>query len=834
PIGFAGHIIFAQQPISTDSYALALPLYAQNTSIALVSFIGGVAAAASMVVVATLAVGIMISNNLIMPLWVKLKLVNQHQPPLSPSGILLIRRLTIASVIGAAYLYHRDVSSGSPLVNSGIIAMALLAQTLPMILLSLYWPKANRTAATTGLLVGALCWSIWLLWPSIVSSYYFDPIPSDLELGQGFVLSLVANLVCFILVTLVFPSSRTNQSSSQSDSTNKPLSASIKLNRLLALTQNVLTKEQLSLISAEIVSTQEYASPKLIADIDSALAAKIGGASSRILISAIAEKDHMPLPELVEWMEEATQTFQFNHEILQSSVEHIQQGISVVDPDLKLIAWNQRYIELFDYPEGFIQAGLPMEELLKFNAQRGLFGDSPDIQAQIDKRIHYIRSGSHYKYVRRQTSGQMIELNGSPLPGGGFVTTYSDISEYIAIQNQLEQAKSSLEQRVATRTEELHLSNQALSVAKQQAEQANESKTKFLAAAGHDLMQPFNAASLFAELIKQKADNPELHQLSQSLNESLHNAEELLSLLLDMTKLESGVLKTHLQYFCVDDILRPLATEFAIFAEQKGLKFKYVPCSLIIHSDKTLLRRIIQNLLSNAVRYTQSGSILLGCKRKTKHLALCVADTGPGISKDDQTQIFKEFKQLNQPSNHEGLGLGLTIVEKITRLLEHPLDLTSIIDKGSVFRVSVPFTQSSTALPKSINTATTDDKPLAGKTVLVAENDEQTRVAVMQLLSSWGAMIEIVHGLDDITAALPEIDLMLLDYHLNDSISGIDIAKAVRRVKSPMIPGILNSSDRSEKVRSDALDGELLFLPKPLKSAAFKRMLRKIGLVSND
>ncbi|WP_342804569.1 PAS-domain containing protein [Alteromonas sp. M12] len=829
PIGLAGHIIFDQQDISTDIYALALPLNSNSAITTLVSFIGGLAAATSMVVVATLAVGIMISNNLITPAWVKFKLINHKQNNLSPAIILFIRRLTIASVLAVSYFYHKDVSSGSPLVNSGIIAMALLAQTFPLMILSLYWQKSSKLAAYVGLLVGAAGWFYWLLWPSITSSYYFDPTPTDLELGRGFIFSLLANGICFGLITWFFPSAPQSQQNSPKNSF--PQKQPIKLSKLLALTQNVLNQDELDGIKNKLgdAAQSSYASINIVESVESMLAAKIGGASSRILISAIAEKDEVPLTELVEWVEEAAQTFQFNHEILQSSVEHIQQGISVIDPDLKLIAWNQRYIQMFDYPEGYIHAGISMRKILAFNAQRGLFGSLDNPQQEIDKRIEYIKQGSIYKYVRKQPNGQVIELNGGPLPGGGFVTTYSDITEYMEIQQQLELAKSQLEKRVDLRTEELKHSNLALTKAKLLAERANESKTKFLAAAGHDLMQPFNAASLFGELIQQKSNEPEIKLLSQSLNDSINNAEELLSLLLDMTKLESGVLESHIQEFPIDDVLSPLFNDFNLIAQRKNLNLIYVHSSAVVISDKKLLKRIIQNLLSNAIRYTQAGKILIGCRRSKNQIKVCVLDTGPGISSTDQGYIFEEFKQLDKTNIQQGLGLGLTIVDRISSLLNHPIQLQSQIGRGSNFSVSLPLSKQRKSRVKSTDTGLAKTEILHGRTVLLAENDPQTREAVVQLLESWEANVVSVESLEDVEKIEQNIDLMLLDFHLDNQLTGLDIANSLRNKLQYNIPGILNSSDRSDIMRENAQKADLMFLPKPLKSAALKRMLRKIG-----
>ena len=295
-----------------------------------------------------------------------------------------------------------------------------------------------------------------------------------------------------------------------------------------------------------------------------------------------------------------------------------------------------------------IKVGMPIREVLEFNARRGLFGDARDTEKEIAKRINYLQQGSEYKYLRKQGDGRVIELNGSPLPGGGFVTTYSDISEYMDIQKQLEEAKVNLENRVEQRTLQLQEANAALARAKQEAETANESKTRFLAAAGHDLMQPFNAATLFASMLEQKADSQDTQELSQNLVNSLNSADELLSMLLDMTKLESGVLVPQLQSFPIDDIITPLVREFSIIASQKELELRYVKSSCVVHSDKKLLKRIVQNLISNAIRYTQQGKVLIGVRHKSGQVELAVLDTGPGIAKKDEQAIFEEFHQLRQ------------------------------------------------------------------------------------------------------------------------------------------------------------------------------------------
>jgi Na+/proline symporter/signal transduction histidine kinase len=842
PIALAGNILFAAGTVSTDSYVLALPVHSEQKLITMVSFIGGLSAATSMVIVATLAMGIMISNNLATPLFLKFQLKTYQKHDLKPATVLLIRRLTVLVVLGVAYLYHLRVSQAGPLVKTGTIAIALLSQSMPIIMFGLFWPKASKLAAQLALTTGALCWCYLLLWPSIKASYYFDDAPTDLDLSLGFIISLLANCACFIVVSLLSAKfnkrANSNLPSTAANLPHAPVSSltnAIKISSLLALTEKVLAPHQYLALQQNISPNQAdgYASQRLLDRVEGELAGQVGSASSRILLSAIAEKKDVALSELVGLIEEASQAYQFNHELLQSSVEHIQQGISVMGRDLTLLAWNQRYLQLFDYPEGFIKVGLSIREILEFNAQRGMLGSIENTDVEIEKRINYMLQGSGYKFLRHQQDGKVIEINGSPLPSGGFVTTYSDITEYIRIQQALRESKLELETRVEQRTEQLLQANLALGEAKLEAESANDSKSKFLAAAGHDLMQPFNAASLFASMLMQKANTEEISKLSSNLVQSLNSAEELLSMLLDMTRLESGKLSAKIQTFYLDDILSPLINEFSLIASQKGLTLRYLPSQVVVTSDKKLLRRIMQNLISNAIRYTTKGKVLVVIKRSANNLKIRVIDTGPGIALEQQKEIFQEFHQLGQQTGQQGLGLGLTIVERMSALLNHPVTLQSVVGRGTCFEVLVPRGEEPKMRPSQITAidANVAQTLLTGKILLIIENDPQILEAISQLFSSWGAQVLTASDLASAKAQCPSPpDLMLLDYHLDHGLTGVEAAMALCELWQEQVPGILNSADRSEEIRRQAIEAQLHFLPKPIKPAALKRLLKQLGI----
>ena len=826
PIALAGKMLL---PVGTssDAYVLALPLHTENIALSSFAFIGGLSATTSMVIVATLAMGIMISNNVVTPLWLKARLKTSPNQSMQPSKILSIRRITVVVVLSIALWYHLNISQAAPLVKSGVIAIALLAQCMPVLMFGIYWRRSSKAAAVSALLVGSTCWAIFLLYPSLLSSYYFNPAPTDQALGLGFAFSLLANCITFVVVAFISSRHGTNETDTTLQS-NSPPNLLVKVRDLMALTERVLesaTHSQLVkqlTIDVERASSSGYASQALIDRVNKLLAAQVGAPSARILLGAIADTGRAALPELVDWVEEATQSFQFNHEVLQSSVQNIEQGISVVDDKLQLLAWNDRYVELFAYPKGFLKAGMPITDILSYNAKRGLFPPS-----SIDKRVSYMREGTRHKHIRKQPDGKVIELNGAPLPGGGYVTTYSDITEYMAIQKELESAKEDLEERVAQRTAELE-------EAKLQADKANESKTKFLAAAGHDLMQPFNAATLFASMLSKKTQGSELATLSEGVVNSLDNAQSLLSMLLDMTKLDAGVLIPQKTEFAIDEMLSSLVQEFSVIAKQKGVTLRYVQTNVMVYSDKNLLRRVLQNLLSNAVRYTPKGSILVGVRRiqtanTEKKIKLCVYDTGLGIAAHQQHEIFSEFHQLDN-NKGEGIGLGLTIVEKICRLLGHQVGLTSLPGKGSCFSVTATRIMHTSGNSKQVLKTESYNKELflENKRFLLVENDEQVANAMCALLCDWGANTTLItSGTEAHNVSHQHFDVLIADYHLNYGENGFDVAAILSEENVSFALKILVTANRSNEIREKAAASQFSYLPKPLKPAALKRLLKQ-------
>lgn len=428
-----------------------------------------------------------------------------------------------------------------------------------------------------------------------------------------------------------------------------------------------------------------------------------------------------------------------------------------------------------------------------------------------------------------------MEVRTKPMPEGGFVLTFHDITERIAIEEQLTRSNETLEARVKARTEELTHLNQQLLQAKAQAEEANLGKTRFLAAAGHDILQPLNAARLYTTTLGDKAtaDGDALSgEYAQKINASLEGVEDILGAVLDIGRLDTGALKPKFTTFALQDMFDQLEVEFAPQAKDKGLELKVVPSSLHAISDERLLRRLLQNLLSNAIKYTREGKVLLGARHGVENLTIDVLDTGQGIPDAHRSEIFREFHRLEEGARiASGLGLGLSIVERISRVLNHRIGLESTPGRGSRFAVLVPrgeappvIRQTARELAMPVKTVTR----LNGLTVLCIDNEPEILKGMESMLEGWECTVltaadtrEALEAIEDHGTAP---DGVVADYHL-DVGTGIDAIEAVRERHALGMPSILATADRSRAVQNMAEERNIHILRKPIKPAALRALL---------
>jgi signal transduction histidine kinase/ActR/RegA family two-component response regulator len=546
------------------------------------------------------------------------------------------------------------------------------------------------------------------------------------------------------------------------------------------------------------------------------------------VLSLLLRKRTVSTKAALKLLDDANAAIHYNREILQTALDHVRQGIAVFDKDLHLVCWNQQFGEILALPPQLTRVGTGLDQILRFNAERSVSGEEA-VDSLVRERLgRYVESGEPFleRFAERDL---VMEVRANPMPDGGIVTTFTDITPSGKAAEELERANESLERRVQERTEELTRLNTELGRAKAEAEQANISKTRFLAAASHDILQPLNAARLYVTSLVERQGGGSDAQLVGNIDASLDAVEEIFGALLDISRLDTGAMKPDIVSFRIDDLLRQLDVEFAPLAQEKGLALKFVSCSLAVQSDRRLLRRLLQNLVSNAIKYTPKGRVLVGCRRHRGRLRIDVCDTGLGIPNSKKRAIFQEFHRLEQGAKvARGLGLGLSIVERIARVLDHKVGVTSVVGRGSRFSVEVP---RSAAVPVSTQQRApreVDRVQLSGITVLCIDNDLAILDGMETLLAGWGCRVFKAPDLSAAVAAITDArvspDGLLVDYHLDEG-NGIEVIGELRRRFGADLTAILITADRSPHVRDAARDNGIQMLNKPVKPAALRALL---------
>lgn len=857
PIALAGQMLLPAG-VTPDSFVISLPLAEAHPALALLAFIGGASAATGMVIVASVALSTMISNDMLLP-WL-LRRQNTERPfEAFRYWMLTARRVSIVLILLLAYVCYRLLGSNASLATIGQVSFAAIGQLAPAMFGALVWKQANRQGVFAGLFFGALLWFYSLVLPLVarslgwpvetfpgLHSLLYAPIGFQVDaLTRGVVLSLAGNFTLFAWVSYF---SRTRVAEHWqagrfigNDLGSKPSNRSllaVRVDDLLLLASRFVGEDRARQSFMSFAYRQgkgfdpnQAANSEWIAHTERLLAGVLGASSTRAVVKAAIEGREMQVEDVVRIVDEASEVLQFNRALLQGAIENITQGISVVDQSLHLVAWNHRYIELFDYPEGQVYVGRPVAELIRFNAGRGLLGPG-DIDEHVNKRLYWMRQGTAHTSERLFPNGRVIELIGNPMPGGGFVMSFTDITEFREAERALKDANEGLEQRVSARTQELSQLNQALTEAKRVAESANQSKTRFLAAVSHDLMQPLNAARLFSAALSHQDDSlpREARELVRHLDSSLRSAEDLISDLLDISRLENGRITPERNAFVLNSLFDTLGAEFKVLAAEHGVDFRLRGSRLRVDSDSKLLRRVLQNFLTNAFRYAK-GRVLLGVRRSHGQLRLEVWDRGPGIPENKRKEIFEEFKRLDshQTRAEKGLGLGLAIADGLCRVLDHSLQVRSWPGKGSVFSVTVPLaqhneSQAPTLLPEA------NGQTLSGTQVLCIDNEDSILTGMHSLLSRWGCQVWTARNRLECEHLLSENvrpQVALVDYHLDEGETGTELMAWLRTRLGEPLPGVVISADGRPELIAQVHAAGLDYLAKPVKPAALRALLSR-------
>lgn len=848
PIIMAGYLLHNE--IGDQYWLITIPMYESSNLLILLVLLGGFSATVGSTIICCFSLSRIVSNRVLL----------NSQSSLSNLSVQQLQRfrwmcsILILALATACYLC---LSPNNSLSDIGWISFAGIVQLSPAMVGALYWKPANKQGVLAGLIAGAAIWCYTLMLPLLlqqdISNFSINSLLAWLQyllpiklsyITFCTVLALLVNFTIFVFFSLISKKRVTehwqatkfiNQNINIDDNT-----LVVKLEDLIALTarfigerntlelfENFAEKQQLSF------DLSSNADPEWIYYTEHVLAERLGSSTARAMVKSAIEGHEMQMEDVLLIVDEASEVLRFNRSLLQGALEHITQGISVIDKSLHLVAWNQRYIDLFDYPEGLIQIGRPIGDIIYYNAKRGMCGtDNPE--EAVVSRLKWLSFGNPHKSERVFPNGRVIEIIGNPMPGGGFVTSFTDITAYRQAERTLQEINEHLEQRVNKRTKELSKLNTALIKAKSNAEQANESKTRFLAAVSHDLMQPLNAARLFASSLSQEHLPVTAKELIHHLESSLHSVEELISDLLDISRLESGRITPKNETIALNDLFNILNTELSALAPE-DIDFKVHPCSLFIKSDSKLLRRILQNFLTNAFRYGE-GRVVLGARRLKDHVRIEVWDQGQGIPEDKQKIIFEEFKRLDshQTRAEKGLGLGLAIADGFCKLLDHPITVRSWLDKGTVFSVTVPIEET----PLMLDTAQIDEilapavanrpKPSA-VTVLCVDNEDTILTGMKTLLSRWNCIVKTARNQQECEEILTggfKPQLLLVDYHLDHGYIGTDLIKWLReQLNDPRLPAIIISADNSQELAEELQIAGLDFIKKPIKPAQLRALI---------
>lgn len=804
PLALAGTQVLGAS-VPPDLFVVALPLAGGSPVLALVAYVGGLSAATGMMILSALTLSIMIGNH-----WFGQQVVRganrgdaMASPDLRPR-VLAYRRIGIVGVFAMAWVYSSAMGGAEALADFGLISFTALAQLAPAVWFAVYRPHIVSRAILSGLVVGTTAWLVLVMLPMTLP----DPgwslpgmlgVPPGWRIAVGMGGSLAANLLA-ALATSGLASARNRATASGVDA--------VELRKLAA---SFLSPQRIQSLLGDPGQGQAPLGQADVTRVERELTAVIGPGMARLLVESTRRGASPPIESMRTAVGEAAHALRFNQQILEAALENMSQGISVVDADLRLVAWNRRYEIMFGFPRELLQIGRPIADLTHWALQRMQARHDP--ATSLSRRIESMRRGTPHLSERVFPDGSIVEIRGNPMPGGGYVATFTDVTAFRSAEGELRRSNETLERRVEERTA-------MMARALNEAERANAAKTRFLTAVGHDLIQPVHAAQLLTDAMARHVESHFLQDYLDQIRGALGSTDGLLSDLLDISKLEAGGMVAVPRRFALSDVLEPLAREFSVLATAKGLHLRAVPTSTWVDSDPLLLRRILQNFLANAVRYTDRGGILLGVRRQGGHLRIDVHDTGPGIPPGQVPNIFEEFRR-GEGMSGPGLGLGLAIAERLSGLLGTRPLLRTEVGRGSRFSVVVPRAPlSEGAAPP---TRPMPGGAIAGTRVLLVDNDTAALAAVERVLISWGCQVQALNDgrAPVIAAAAASAELWLFDYHLDAGDTGLQLWSRLAHAHGRR-PTIIVSADASIQTRTAVAEAGLSMLTKPFKPLALR------------
>ena len=466
-------------------------------------------------------------------------------------------------------------------------------------------------------------------------------------------------------------------------------------------------------------------------------------------------------------------------EILQATLDHLNQGVCIFDNDLRLVGLNSKMEELMVRTAGKAGLGTDFSELLEHLKNELLFEGNMDAAVLKDwAQRKTKREPILFEVSSRQKS--IYNVFAQEMPDRGFVISFTNVTAERIATRELSNMNETLEQRVQDRTNELGL-------ALAEAERANASKSRFVAAASHDLLQPLSAAKLFVSALSEQIDTPDAHDVINKTETALNSVEHFISALLDISKLDADKVEFDIQPLRLSKVLTPLRSELTPIAAQKGNDLTVVDSSLTVRSDPGYLRRIVQNLLTNAIRYTDGGRILVGVRRCADMARIEVWDTGRGIAPEDQATIFREFERLSPTKSDMGLGLGLSIVERACKGLGHTFHLRSELGAGSCFSIEIPLEDH--ARPE-VSAVGAPQPPMIRharcEVALLISDEAQQSGDLSDIIEGFGVTVIHAHDVKEALSILAEIqlvpDAIVINETASTGSSGLDVYDTMKEM----------------------------------------------------
>jgi signal transduction histidine kinase/ActR/RegA family two-component response regulator len=511
--------------------------------------------------------------------------------------------------------------------------------------------------------------------------------------------------------------------------------------------------------------------------------------------------------------------------ILQATLDHLNQGVCIFDHSKKLVGWNKTMSGFAAMPADDSVHGLSFSDLLDNIVNELTFHDGFD-HIRLESWANFRSRRKPIAFEVTRNDKQILSVFAQEMPDRGFVISFTDVTSEREAARALFDMNETLEAGVIARTDEL-------GVALAEAERANASKSRFVAAASHDLLQPLSAAKLFMSSLSDQLDSPETLAVLGKAENALAGVENIIAALLDISKLDAGKAVFDLQPVSLSAILGPLRDELTPVAAAKGLKLTIVESGISVGSDPGYLRRIMQNLISNAIKYTDAGRVVVGVRRNGGSARIEVWDTGRGIDVRDRMRVFQEFERLDGAAPNDGLGLGLAIVERAAKGLGHELSLWSEVGRGSCFALNAKVAKAHSSPFGGFSQFRADwEDALTGMIVLLVENDAQLATAMTLMMESHGAEVLPAASAQEAKDLLGEIqlvpDVVLLDYQLGAGDSGTDLYRYLRATYGD-VPAAIISADRSQTLRQECAALSLRLLAKPIDKEKLLSFLVVVG-----